>query len=537
MRKRVQRQYTRSLSSGRAVAFVESLEARRLLAFAAYPHSPTLEWPENLAVVQSQRARLAATQPTVTGSNPTNEQADVPRYTPIALEVELVSPGRGIDPSTLNTDNVKLNRTSDNQFVNANINTDAGGAVIVIQPTALLAANTQYTVRVTSGLKDVNGAAFLPFEMSFTTGVQVPAQDPDIAFAKSNQSTSLGKKYASLAWGPDNRLYAGTLDGEILRFDVNANGSLGTPQVINTVNANNTEKRFVIGLEFDPAATADNLVLWVSHSVATDLAKPEAPDWSSKISILTGADLETYTDSVVDLPRSVRDHLTNQLRFGPDGALYWSQPSMNAMGAADIAWLREDNELSGAVLRMDISLLPPTPLSAKTLSSGGTYDPNAPGAPITLYASGVRNSYDFVWHSNGHLYMPANGSAAGGDTPAGPGGTPPAMVGVKQTMHDYVFDVRGGGFYGQPNITRGEYILNGGNPTAGIDRNEVPSYPAGTQPDPNYRFDAFNFGQNYAPTGVLEYQNANAFGASNGCSIHLPRQERRARDHERDPRQ
>ena len=34
----------------------------------------------------------------------------------------------------------------------------------------------------------------------------------------------------------------------------------------------------------------------------------------------------------------MRDHLTNQIKFGPDGALYFSQPSMNAMGAPDTAW-------------------------------------------------------------------------------------------------------------------------------------------------------------------------------------------------------
>ena len=37
---------------------------------------------------------------------------------------------------------------------------------------------------------------------------------------------------------------------------------------------------------------------------------------------------------------------------------------------------------------------------------GGTYDPYAAGAPLTLYATGVRNAFDLVWHSNGHLYAP-----------------------------------------------------------------------------------------------------------------------------------
>ena len=37
-------------------------------------------------------------------------------------------------------------------------------------------------------------------------------------------------------------------------------------------------------------------------------------------------------------PRSVKDHETNSLAFGPDGALYLTQGANNAMGAADSTW-------------------------------------------------------------------------------------------------------------------------------------------------------------------------------------------------------
>ena len=39
---------------------------------------------------------------------------------------------------------------------------------------------------------------------------------------------------------------------------------------------------------------------------------------------------------------------------------------------------------------------------------------------MTVYASGIRNAFDLVWHTNGQLYVPTNGSAAGGNTPATP---------------------------------------------------------------------------------------------------------------------
>src|SRR5262249_44742064 len=68
-----------------------------------------------------------------------------------------------------------------------------------------------------------------------------------------------------------------------------------------------------------------------------------------------------------------------------------------------------------------------------------------------------------------------------------------------------------GGYYGHPDPVRGEFVLNGGNPTAGVDVNEVTAYPVGTQPDRNYRGAAFDFGKNYSPDGVIEYKG-NAFG-------------------------
>jgi glucose/arabinose dehydrogenase len=52
---------------------------------------------------------------------------------------------------------------------------------------------------------------------------------------------------------------------------------------------------------------------------------------------------------ITGLPRSVRDHMTNQLSFGPDGAIYFNQGANTAMGAPDNAWgLRSEHLLNGA---------------------------------------------------------------------------------------------------------------------------------------------------------------------------------------------
>jgi hypothetical protein len=170
------------------------------------------------------------------------------------------------------------------------------------------------------------------------------------------------------------------------------------------------------------------------------------------------------------------------------------------------------------------------PLDVKT-EEGGAYDPFAANAALTIYATGVRNAYDLVWHRNGHLYTPTNGSAAGGNTPATPSPLPascarringtaytgpavPALTNVGTAETDYVFDVRPGRYYGHPNPTRCEWVLAGGNPTSGTDPFQVPGYPVGTQPDPNLNLAGmYDAGLHASANGVVEYHGT-AFGGA-----------------------
>ena len=124
--------------------------------------------------------------------------------------------------------------------------------------------------------------------------------------------------------GPDHRLYAATLEGRILRFDIAADGTLVNPQTFVTVQTATAGHEQSQASTLIPAATASNLILWVSHG---EPVETHTNDWSSKISRLSGPNLENYQDFIVDLPRGSRDHLVNQMDFGPDGALYFGQAS------------------------------------------------------------------------------------------------------------------------------------------------------------------------------------------------------------------
>ena len=116
----------------------------------------------------------------------------------------------------------------------------------------------------------------------------------------------------------------------------------------------------------------------------------------------------------------------------------------------------------------------------------------------------MRNAYDLVWHCNGQLYVPTNGSAAGGNTPATPTPLPAAARTASTAGRTAPTPARrcrastpsasrttsssgssAGGYYGHPNPVRCEWVLNGGNPTSGTDTAQVTAYPVGTQPDRN----------------------------------------------------
>jgi glucose/arabinose dehydrogenase len=354
---------------------------------------------------------------------------------------------------------------------------------------------------------------------------------PPLAFERVELPGARGKPFTGVTVGPDRHLYAGTLAGEIARWPIQSDGTLGPGQVITSLQAANGGERVLIGLRFDPSATADDLVLWTTHTAD---GFSDGPDWAGKLTRLRGPDLQGVQDYVVHLPRSTRDHLTNQIDFGPDGAIYFTQGSNSAMGAPDSAWgMRPERLLNAAVLRLDVRALPAIPLDAQT-DEGGAYDPWAPGAPLTIYASGVRNAYDLVWHRNGQLYVPTNGSAPGGASPASPdpvscarrvdhevngvydGPVVPGIPRVDQIQHDYLFRVMQGGYYGHPNPARCEWVMNGGNPTGEVDVAEVPQYPVGTLADRNWRGAAFDFGMNQSPNGIIEYRGSAFGGALNG---------------------
>ncbi|WP_262847553.1 choice-of-anchor D domain-containing protein [Mumia quercus] len=481
----------------------------------------------------------ASLRPSVRTSTPANLATGFSPTGSVVNDLNLV--GSGVAPGSLSGASVTLTKVSDGTTVDANVITSGGADVINLSPKQALEANTLYRYTVTDAVKDVAGHAFLPYSSVFTTGETTGGGGP-VAFDKSDSgapaATGAEMGYSSITKGPDGRMYAATLAGDLYRFDIAADGKLTNRFKITTVRdySNSAASgdtyvkgtRTVIGLAFDPASTPTNPILWITDN-APYVGQNNVPDLSGRLAKLTGPNLGTYTAVLTGLPRSIKDHEANSVAFGPDGAVYFNVGANNAMGGADGTWgNREEHPLSAATLRVDPTKLPAQlPLDVRPEA----YDPFAANAPVTVYGSGIRNAYDLVWHSNGSLYVPTNGSAAGGNVPAVPttlpshcakrpdGGYsgPTGIAGITNNPNaetDYVFRVRQGKYYGHPNPSRCEYILNNGNPTAGTDPFETARYPVGTAADPNYDLaGVFDAGQHASANGVIEYKS-NAFGGA-----------------------
>ncbi|MEU3459212.1 Ig-like domain-containing protein [Streptomyces sp. NPDC006733] len=482
----------------------------------------------------------ADAHPAVRAVTPANTAAGVSPTGSIVADLRLLA--SGVDTATLSSSTVTLKEAATGTPVATHVITSGGGDVINVSPTAGLKPTTRYELAVTSGVKDLDGRTFVPWRSVFTTGTA--GGGGTVAFDKVATGAT-GKMFSTVVKGPDGKLYAATLDGYVMRYTIAADGTLTGAETISTVRTDATARglpgapnRSIIGMAFDPASTATNPILWITSNTMYGGGTPSEPDWSSSIARLTGPALATYTEVINHLPRSVKDHETNSLAFGPDGALYVTQGANNAMGAADPTWgNRPEHLLNAAVLRLDPARLPATGAVDVQTEAPGSYDPFAANAPLTLYATGVRNAFDLVWHSNGHLYTPTNGSAAGGNTPATPaplpaacsrrvdaatagaytGPTVPALTSNPNAETDYVFDIKKNRYYGHPNPSRCEWVLAGGNPTAGIDPFEATSYPAGTLPDRNLDLAGmYDAGLHASADGVVEYRSNTFAGALKG---------------------
>src|SRR5690606_13152382 len=128
---------------------------------------------------------------------------------------------------------------------------------------------------------------------------------------------------------------------------------------------------------------------------------------------------------------------------------------------------------------------------------------------VEVFASGLRNTYDFVEHSNGHLYGPDNGLGGVGSFPPSPE-APRYGLGATRSwtqgghnpgnQNDRLNLLEEGRYYGSPNPTRDECVFKDG------------SYQ-GVDPLPNYTPPIGDLGANRSANGIVEFQGEAFCGA------------------------
>lgn len=275
-----------------------------------------------------------------------------------------------------------------------------------------------------------------------SAGPAEPLGEDELGFRRGTLNVAI-ELPTSLAFGPDGRLYVASLtEINALTLDPATKEVLDVEQIA-------ADLEDVIGIAFDPTAPAPPAALYASHrdpagidGFQSRISRFIAPNWERE-EIISG----------LPTSRPFLNHLTNGIAFDPQGRLFIAQGSSTDAGLADLPDGPEywpETPLSSAILIADIH--------APGFDGAVRYQPPGPPADngveqvsgdVSVFASGLRNPYDLVVHSNGIVYATDNG-------PVGPdysASCTESAVGV--SVADELNLIEQDSYYGHPNRNRG----------------------------------------------------------------------------------
>lgn len=300
----------------------------------------------------------------------------------------------------------------------------------------------------------------------------------------------------SVVRGPDNRYYFGRRDGSIVTTEIVGN------QVSVICTSPKFTNRAILGLAFNPWDT--NFKMYATSSIL-DFKKrglSVQSSWNNGEIItfrkLPNGCVQKSGTVISGIPVSAFDHAVNKLIFDDDGVLYFSVGSnTNAGIPSQLTQDLEDSRLSGAILRAPV--MDPN-FKGKIVWANAQRPGTAvkTGGSTTVHATGVRNSYGLLYHTDGRMYATDNG----GNQAYGPRSTGCNSQGQSSHEVDKLLLVQKGGFYGSANRARGgrECVHH----SAARTNDKSP-------PEGNY--DKYIAVTEAATTGIQEY-TANTFGGT-----------------------
>ncbi|GAA5189614.1 Kelch repeat-containing protein [Ferrimonas gelatinilytica] len=316
----------------------------------------------------------------------------------------------------------------------------------------------------------------------------------------------------SMVWGPNGKLYVTELFGTIHELTFNANREVISDVEIDALtNLHGNQLALGITVYHDNPQDPDDFSLWVNHSSpSTDNGEIN----SGIVTRISGSNWSNAEAMITGLPRAKANHGPNSLHFGSDDRLYIAIGGNTGAGAPVDPSIqdtefgdREEQPLSAAILVADV------------FASGfdGTCD-NQPDifadnpCDVTTWVTGLRNAYDFVFHSNGEAYATDNGLGVTGAFPPSPspscfgfGDPRPVSQGGDNPgeQPDLLLRLESGAYYGHPNPSREECVFKDGS-------------LQNTNPLPNFEEPMLELGSKLSSNGIIEYRSGRACGALQG---------------------
>ncbi|MFC5381923.1 Kelch repeat-containing protein [Aquipuribacter nitratireducens] len=352
-----------------------------------------------------------------------------------------------------------------------------------------------------------NSSTPIPFSFSQFSVSADPVVDSAGAFVFDRVASPLAFP-TSIATGPDGEVFVTDLFGDLHVLRLNADHTLVKERTVEVLG-----NRLALGVAVEPTSTSEDVRVLVAHSSpVTDHGVVD----SGRVTRLSGPDFATTQDIVTGLPRSYANHGPTSLHFGPDDVLYMAIGGNTGAGGANLAATefgdRGEQALSAALITADI--YDPT-FDGSCQNMGDMYGP-AP-CDVEVFASGLRNMYDFTFHSNGTIYGTDNGLGVEGSYPPSPiapcfgfGDTRPWTQGGNNpgTQNDEINRIVAGGYYGHPNPARGECVFGDGS---------FQGVPVPT----NYVAPLLDTGRNRSTNGIVEYSSEGGFcGLLDGSLIY-----------------
>ena len=257
--------------------------------------------------------------------------------------------------------------------------------MIVLQPTALLAANTQYRFEVTNGLRDLSGAAFVAVHRDVHDGHERRRAGRRLIHRLVREGRHLrarpGRRHRVHRRGHRPRRQA--LRGHERRRDQALRDQCrrhAGPRAEHHARSRQPTAAFrlLIGMAFDPASTADNLDPVGRRTTSSpSTTRPSGP---GKITRLSGANLEIAQDVLVGPAAIVQGPPDEQRRLRARTARCTSPRAATAPWARRTtpgACAPSASSTAPSCASIPARLPASLPLDVKTDDGGGTYDPFA----------------------------------------------------------------------------------------------------------------------------------------------------------------